>query len=76
MAKKNMDILSEIVGDAYGERVNKLSVLCAALDFISKGTRYREDVIDIIKGCYPDYFKDIEGPIDICYENLKKQNNV
>lgn len=71
MAKKNMDLLSEIVGDAYGERVNKLSVLSAALDFVTKGTRYRQDAIEIIKGCYPDYFKDEEGRVDTTYKKLK-----
>lgn len=71
MSKKNMDLLSEIVGDAYGERVNKLSVLAAALDFVTKGTRYRQDAIEIIKGCYPDYFKDEEGRVDTIYKKLK-----
>ena len=72
MAKKNLDILSEIVGDAYCDRANKLSVLSAALDFVTKGTRYREDALDIIRGCYPQYFEDIEGPIDMTYQKLKK----
>ena len=71
MAKKNMDLLSEIVGDAYGERVNKLSVLAAALYFVTRGTRYRQDAIEIIKGCYPDYFKDQGGRVDTIYKKLK-----
>ena len=66
-----MDILSEIVGDAYGERVNKLSVLAAALDFVTKGTRYRQDAIEIIKVCYPDYFKDEGGRVDTIYKKRK-----
>lgn len=66
-----MDLLSEIVGDAYGERVNKLSVLAAALDFVTRGTRYIQDAIEIIKGCYPDYFNDQGGRVDTIYKKLK-----
>ena len=53
--KKDWAILSELCGDAYCDRADKLSVLAAALDFISKGTKYRKDAIEIIKGVSPTF---------------------
>lgn len=73
MRRKNLERLSEIVGDAYYDKANKLSVLSAALDFVTRGTIYREDAIDIIKGCYPDYFNEPNGRIDATYEVLKQK---
>ena len=48
MTKKNRAILSELCGDAYCDRADKLSVLAAALDFVSRGTKHRMDAIEII----------------------------
>lgn len=60
------DFIAELVGDAYRHvhapatctiPNQKVSVLAAMVDILSRGTKYREDAIDIINGCYPDYFK-------------------
>lgn len=37
---------------------SKVKILALALDTISRGSKYRQDVIEIIKGCYPDYYND------------------
>lgn len=54
------DAMSRLVGDAFYERANKMSVLAATVDLLSKGTKHRTDALEIIKGCYPDYFKNHE----------------
>lgn len=73
--KKDWAILSELCGDAYCDRADKLSVLSAALDFISKGTKYREDAIEIIKGCCPHYFKDDDSQnFDMIYRKDENGN--
>lgn len=65
--KKKDEILAELVGDAYRTVAvpqtcttpdAKVSVLAAALDIFSRGSRYRQDALDIIQGCYPQYFKE------------------
>lgn len=73
--KKDWSILSELCGDAYCDRADKLSVLSAALDFISKGTKYREDAIEIIKGCCPYYLeKDDSQNFDMIYRKNENAN--
>lgn len=73
--KKDWAILSELCGDAYCDRADKLSVLAAALDFISKGTKYRKDAIEIIKGCCPYYFeKEDSQNFDMIYRKDENGN--
>lgn len=73
--KKDWAILSDLCGDAYCDRADKLSVLAAALDFISKGTKYRKDAIEIIKGCCPYYFeKDDSQNFDMIYRKDENGN--
>lgn len=75
--KKDWAILSELCGDAYSDRADKLSVLAAALDFVSKGTRYRADAIEIIKGCCPKYFEDDNSEnFDNMYEKLRRKESI
>lgn len=70
--KKDRTIISELCGDAYCDRADKLSVLAAALDFVSKGTKHRTDAIVIIKGCCPYYFdNDDSEHFDNTYEKIK-----
>lgn len=70
--KKDRTIMSELCGDAYCDRADKLSVLSAALDFVSKGTKYRTDAIVIIKGCCPYYFdNDDSENLDHTYDRIK-----
>lgn len=50
--------ISECVGDAYDPKMkDNLNILAHSLYVLSKGTRYKQDVIDIINACYPEYFK-------------------
>jgi len=68
MRKQNKtDLIAELVGDAYRHVPapptctvpdSKVSVLAAALDIFSRNSKYREDAIEIIKGCYPGYFNE------------------
>lgn len=71
MKKKEskQQLIAELVGDAYRELHStasctvpdtKVSVLAAALDVFSRGSKYRQDAIEIIKGCFPKYFTDPE----------------
>lgn len=62
--KKDYEELARIVGDAYDDRADKMSILAAALDFFSIGSRYRQDAMDIINGCYPEYFNEDEANAD------------
>ena len=64
--QKKRDLMSELVGDAYryvpapptcSIPNSKVSVLAATVDVLSRNTKHRQDALDIIKGCYPDYFK-------------------
>ena len=67
MKKKKQDIIAELVGDAYAcspPRADctvpdsKVSVLAAALDVFSRRSKYRQDAIEIIQGCFPHYFRE------------------
>ena len=64
--KSKADLIAELVGDAYAPMPprpactvpdTRVSVLAAALDVFSRGSKYRDDAVEIIKGCFPDYFK-------------------
>ena len=64
---KRKDLIAELVGDAYAYVPatasatvpnQKVSVLAAALDAFSRNSKFRQDAIDIIKGCYPQYFEE------------------
>lgn len=70
--KKDRNILSELCGDAYFERSDKITVLAAALDFVSRGTKNRDDCIEIIRGCCPSYFQENDSEaFDHFYDNIK-----
>lgn len=55
--KKNAKLMAELCGDAFCDKADKLSVLAAAVDFLSKGTKYRSDAVEIIRGCCPTYLE-------------------
>lgn len=67
MPKNKGQLIAELVSDAYRELKStasctipdtKVSVLAAALDVFSRGSKYRQDAIEIVKGCYPKYYDD------------------
>lgn len=57
LSKKRYD-MSELVKDAYRHNSNKMSILAATVDLLAKGTQHQKDAEEIIKGCYPSYYKD------------------
>ena len=66
MSKARANLIAELVGDAYRYVPapptctvpdSKVSVLAAALDVFSRNSKYRTDAVDIIKGWYPNYFR-------------------
>ena len=50
--------IASIVGDSFAVYKNERSLMAAMIDELSKGTRYRKDALECIRGCYPNYFKD------------------
>ena len=57
LSKKRYD-MSELVKDAYRHNSNKISILAATVDLLSRGTQHQKDAEEIIKGCYPQYYKE------------------
>lgn len=57
LSKKRYD-MSELVKDVYRHNSNKISILAATVDLLTKGTQHQKDAEEIIKGCYPQYYKD------------------
>ena len=50
--------IASIVRDSFAVNKNERSLMAAMIDELSKGTRYREDALECIRGCYPNYFED------------------
>ena len=48
--------IASIVGDSFAVHKNERSLMAAMIDELSKGTRWRQDALECIKGCYPQYF--------------------
>ena len=48
--------IASIVGDSFAIYKNERSIMAAMIDELSKGTRWRKDALECIKGCYPQYF--------------------
>ena len=48
--------IASIVGDAWAIHKDERSILCAMIDELTKGTKWRKDGLDVIEGCYPQYF--------------------
>ena len=48
--------IASIVGDSFAIYKNERSIMAAMIDELSKGTRWRKDALECIKGCYPRYF--------------------
>lgn len=57
LSKKRYD-MSELVKDAYRHNSIKISILAATVELLAKGTQHQKDAEEIIKGCYPQYYKD------------------
>ena len=56
MNKTKGDRIASIVGDAWAIHKDERSILCAMIDELTKGTKWRKDGLDVIEGCYPQYF--------------------
>lgn len=56
---KKADKIAECVGYAFYSKAIKIDVLCFSLLTFAKGTRFYHDAIEIVKGCNPDYFKEL-----------------
>ena len=50
------DRIASIVGDSFAVHKNERSLMAAMSDELSKGTRWRKDALECIKGCYSQYF--------------------
>ena len=48
--------IASIVGDSFADRKDERALMAAMIDELSKGTRWRKDALECIKGCYPAYF--------------------
>lgn len=53
---RKSDRIASIVGDSFAVHKNERSLMAAMIDELSKGTRWRKDALECIKGCYPQYF--------------------
>lgn len=56
MNKTKGDKIASIVGDAWAIHKDERSILCAMIDELTKGTKWRKDGLTVIEGCYPKYF--------------------
>jgi len=56
MKQRKADRIASIVGDAWAIYKDERSILCAMIDELTKGTKWRKDGLDVIEGCYPQYF--------------------
>ena len=54
---RKSDRIASIVGDSFAVHKNERSLMAAMIDELSKGTRWRQDALECIKGCYPQYFE-------------------
>ena len=54
--QRKADRIATIVGDSFAVRKDERSLMAAMIDELSKGTRWRKDALECIKGCYPKYF--------------------
>ena len=54
--QRKADRIASIVGDAFADRKDERALMAAMIDELSKGTRWRKDALECIKGCYPQYF--------------------
>ena len=48
--------IASIVGDSFSDHKDERALMAAMIDELSKGTRWRKDALECIKGCYPQYF--------------------
>lgn len=48
--------IASIVGDSFADHKDERALMAAMIDELSKGTRWRKDALECIKGCYPQYF--------------------
>lgn len=55
-SKTKVERIASIVGDSFAVHKNERSLMAAMIDELSKGTRWRQDALECIKGCYPQYF--------------------
>lgn len=61
MAKRKSrkgDRIASIVGDSFAIHKDERSLMAAMIDELSKGTKWRQDALECIEGCYPAYFND------------------
>ena len=54
--QRKADRIASIVGDSFADRKDERALMAAMIDELSKGTRWRKDALECIKGCYPAYF--------------------
>lgn len=54
--QRKSDRIASIVGDSFADRKDERALMAAMIDELSKGTRWRQDALECIKGCYPQYF--------------------
>lgn len=57
---RKADRIASIVGDSFADHKDERALMAAMIDELSKGTRWRKDAMECIKGCYPKYFGDKE----------------
>ena len=56
ISQRKSERIASIVGDSFAIYKNERSIMAAMIDELSKGTRWRKDALECIKGCYPAYF--------------------
>ena len=54
--QRKADRIASIVGDSFADHKDERALMAAMIDELSKGTRWRKDALECIKGCYPIYF--------------------
>lgn len=54
--QRKSDRIASIVGDSFADHKDERALMAAMIDELSKGTRWRKDALECIKGCYPQYF--------------------
>ncbi len=48
--------IASIVGDSFADHKDERALMAAMIDELSQRTRWRQDALECIKGCYPQYF--------------------
>lgn len=54
--QRKAERIASIVGDSFADHKDERALMAAMIDELSKGTRWRKDALECIKGCYPQYF--------------------